>query len=376
MRDKEIELKMLENLQPRKFNKDYVEKFVTLLHDSKILKPKYAIQRKKLKLNPIKIINKDNIKNNNKKGIYITSATLDNNNQYPNINMFDNNEEYAHNLSDYEFDDEQLLTYSEKDILYNKNDNNDNNDNNDSNDNNEEINEEKGKLLYEILRTKNKFNRKNKYDKLYSSTEINELPEINNNIINYYIKRKKYFTPNFIKNFDNSLAKSIEKKNVKKLTDNQVKNLYYISKLKVFDSVDKMRNKSKILNKFKNYNQRYLSNRDLFKYDKKKWDEKRKELNKNINEIMFNKFNLDNKKYLKHMRKSVDKLHENANYIETDLGKLFNNLNDFIDKNREYIKENNHSNKESSKHSKRTSFIKKQSLNLKNPNPLLSQPSV
>ena len=191
-----------------------------MLHDSKKLKPKYSIQRKKLKINPIKIINKDNIQNNNKKGIYITSATLDNNNQYPNINIFDNNEEYTHNLSDYELDDEQLLTYSEKDILYTKNDNHDNNNIN------EETNEEKGKLLYEILRTKNKFNKKNKYDKLYSSTEINELPEINNNIINYYIKRKKYFTPNFIKNFDNSLAKSIEKKNVKKLTENQVKNLY------------------------------------------------------------------------------------------------------------------------------------------------------
>lgn len=363
MKDKEIELKMLENLQPRKFDKNYVEKFVTLLHDSKTLKPKYSIQRKKLKINPIKIINKDIIKNNNNNGIYITSATLNNNNQYPNINIFDNNEEYGHNSSDYELDDEQTLTYSEKDILNNKNDNKDNI--------NEELNEEKGKMLYEILRTKKKFNTKKKYGKLYASTEINELPKVNNNDSNYHIKRKNYFSPDFIRNFDNSLAKSIEKQNFKKLTKNQAKNLYYISELKVFDLVGKMKNKNKILNKFKNNNQIYLSNRDLFKYDKKKWDEKRKELNKNINEIMFNKFNLDNKKYLKKMRKSVDKLHDNAEYIETDLGKLFNDLNVFIDKNREYIKENNHSNKESSKHSKRGSFITK--LSLKSPNPLLTQ---
>ena len=197
-------------------------------------------------------------------GIYITSSTIENNNQYPNINIFDNNEEYGHNISDYELDDEQLLTYSEKDILYNKNVNTDNNIID------VDSNEEKGKLLYEILRTKNKFKKKNKYDKLYASTEINELPKVNNNENNYHIKRRNFFSPDFIKNFDNSLAKSIEKKNFKKLTENQVKNLYYISELKVFDSVDKMRNKNKILNKFKNYNQRYLSNRDLFKYDKKK----------------------------------------------------------------------------------------------------------
>ena len=48
-----MELKMLENLQPRKFNRNYVEKFVNLLHDSKQLNPKYSIQRKKLKLKPI-----------------------------------------------------------------------------------------------------------------------------------------------------------------------------------------------------------------------------------------------------------------------------------------------------------------------------------
>jgi len=366
---------MLENLQPRKFNRNYVEKFVNLLHDSKQLNPKYSIQRKKLKLKPIKIMktdNSNNIKNNG--GIYITKLD-ENNNQYPNINnMLDNNEEYTNNFSDYFLDEEQnnyndnnyynnnILTDTVRGILNKEKDSNIN----------LELNEEKEKLLYEILKTKNKFHKNNRYNKFYSPTEVNESKEDNN--INNNKKRKIYFSPNFVRNFDNNLAKSIEKQNFKKLTKNQVKNLYYISELKVFESVDEMKKKNKILNQIKNnQKRRYLNDIDIFKYDKKKWDKKREELNKNINEIMFNKFNLENKKYLRNMRKSVDKLHDNAQYIESDLGKLFTDLNIFIDKNSEYIKENSHSNKESSIHSKRSSFVKKQRLSLKNPKPITLQ---
>ena len=42
LNEEEIQLKMLENLQPRKYKRDYVEKFVTLLHESKSLKHKYS----------------------------------------------------------------------------------------------------------------------------------------------------------------------------------------------------------------------------------------------------------------------------------------------------------------------------------------------
>ena len=160
-----------------------------------------------------------------------------------------------------------------------------------------------------------------------------------------------------MRNFDENLSKSIEKKNFKKLTENQVKKLYYISELKLFDSFYEIKKKNKMLNNIKNNkNKRYLNNLDMFNYDIIKWNNRRKELNKNINNILFNEFNSKNKKYLKDMRKSIDKLHDNALFIEKDMGKFLNDLNIFIDKNNEYIKEYSQSNKENLIHSKRTSF--------------------
>ena len=355
---------MLENLQPKKFNKNYVEKFVTLLHESKQLSPKYSIQRKKLKLEPIR-----NIKRN--KGIYITLPKLDdNNNQIQNNYYEELNEPFPQYLIDEEqnkYDDQNyysnsILTDTVRDILYKNKDNN----------TDSELYEEKEKILYEILKTRKKFHNNNGNNGFYSQTEINERNYINS--IKHNKKIRNDLSPSFIRNFDENLSKSIEKKNFKKLTENQVKKLYYISELKLFDSFDEIKKKNKILNTLKNNrNKRYLNDLDMFNYDKIKWDNKRKELNKNINNIMFNEFNTENKRYLKDMRKSVDKLHDNALFIEKDMGKFLNDLNIFIDRNNEYIKENNQSNKDSLIHSKRTSFSRKPKKSLKNTINLLSQ---
>ena len=357
---KDLDLKMLENLQPKKFDKNYVERFVTLLHESKQLSPKYSIQRKKLKLKPIKNIKR----NKGGAGIYITLPKLDdNNNQIQNIYNEESNIPFPQYLIDEEQNkyDEQnnysnsILTDTVRNILYKKNDNN----------TDTELYEEKEKILYEILKTRKKFhNNNNDNNGLYSQTDINEKSEDN---IKNNKKRKKYLSPDFVRNFDENLSKSIEKKSFQKLTENQVKKLYYISELKLFDSFDELNKKNKILNTIKNNkNKRYLNDLDMFNYDKVKWDNKRKELNKNINNIMFNEFNSKNKKYLKDMRKSVDKLHDNALFIEKDMDKFLNDLNIFIDRNNEYIKENNQSNKDSLIHSKRTSFSKKPLKSLKN----------
>ena len=345
---------MLENLQPRKYDKNYVERFVTLLHESKTLEPKYSVQRKKLKLNSIKSNKK------NSRGIYITLPKLDNNNHYQGANTLDNNndkntisfpqhllEEEDNNIYDNNNNYNTILTDTVKDILYK----------NDDIISNLDSYKEREKLLYEILKTKRKFHT-NKRNNLYSSTEINQL--IYNNI---NMRRKNFLSPKFIRNFDKNLAKSIEKRDAKKLTENQIEKLYYISELKLFDSIDEINRKNKILKEVKDDQKRRFLNRiDLFKYDKEKWERKRKELNKNINEIMFNKFNSDNKRYLLHMRKGVDKVHENVNFIEKDLGKLFNDINDFIDKNSEYLKEN--SQKTSQIHSKRGSMSIKQTTSI------------
>lgn len=356
-----MELKVLENLQPRKFNRNYVEKFVSLLHESKDLHPKYSIQRRKLKLKPIK-----NMKSINNRGreIYIT-LSKDNNAQNKNP-LYKSNETDTIPFPQYLIDEEQnnlddtnknnnnyindsIVTDSVRDILYKKTDNNI-----DSN-----LYEEKEKLLYQILKTKKQFHKKNKY-RVYSSTETNETNGGNNSLLITKNRRKNFMSPNFIRNFDESLSRSIEKKNLKKLTENQVKKLYYISELKLFDSFDEISKKNKILNKIKNdHNGRYLNNLEMFNYDKNKWDKKRNELNKNVYNIMCNKINSENKKYLNHMRKSVDKLHDNANYINKDLGKFINDLHIFIEKNTEYINKDNQSNKGSRVHSKRGTFRKK-----------------
>jgi hypothetical protein len=348
---------MLENLQPRKYNKNYVEKFVTLLHESKLLKNKYSLHRKKLRLNSINRV----ANNNSNKGIYITLPKIENNTPYVNTNDDNNNDKNTIPFPQYLIDEEEnkndnnkyntILTDTIRNILHK-----------DELNNKLESYREREKLLYEILKTKKKFNIKRK-NKLYSSTEINQL---NDNINNE--KKHNYLSPKFIRNFDYTLAKSVERKNAKLLTDNQVKKLYYISELKLFDSFDKIREKNKILNEMKNHQKKnYLNNLDMFRYDKEKWENRRNELNKNINDIMFKKFNSENKDYLANMRNYVDKLHEDKNSIEKDLGPFLNDLNIFIDRNSEYLKDNNPSNLESRLHSNRASFSRKPRMSIKNP---------
>ena len=369
-KEKELELKMLSNLQPRKLNRNYVEKFVTLLHESKDLKPNYFRQRRKLRLNSIKIKNVNNGRNANRNGIYITLPKLDDNIQNQNMNTYDNKDDYSISVSQIISDEERnkidsysnnILTDTIRNIVYKNTDNNLDLD----------LYEQKEKLLYEKLKTKKQFHLNNLSNKnsLYLSTETNKL--INN--YNYSNnnspkKRKKLLSPLFIKNFDESLAKSMEKNNMNKLTKNQIKKLYYISELKLFDSFDKIREKNKILNEMKNHQKKnYLNNLDMFRYDKEKWENRRNELNKNINDIMFKKFNSENKDYLANMRNYVDKLHEDKNSIEKDLGPFLNDLNIFIDRNSEYLKDNNPSNLESRLHSNRASFSRKPRMSIKNP---------
>ena len=287
--EKEMELKRIESLQPKKFSKYYLDKICTILSESNIKNnEKYFNRRKNLKRN---------IKNDKKdqKEFYITSKNFEEKNNDDNI------------YNDY------ILNEDREGFLTNNN-----------------IDEEREKLLYEKLRTRKKFYNKRSYTK-----------KINNS----FNKEKKHnisLSPNIIKNFDANLAKALENNKIEKLTENQIKNLNYISDLNLFDSIDILNKKTEKLKKIKNQKKNnYLNNINLFQYDSKKWEEKRKELNKNINEIMFNKFNTENHKYLNSMRKGIDKTHENAKKIENNLNKFFLDVDNFIEKQSEYIKENN-----------------------------------
>ena len=300
-----MELKRIESLQPKKFSKYYLDRFCTILSESNLKnEQKYFIRRRKLK-------NNINNKSEEKKELYITSQNFDEN---------DNDKENEYN----EIYPEYLLIKEREGFLTNSS-----------------YDEEKEKMLYEKLKTKENFNKR-------SYKNINSL------------KGKIILTPNFIKNFDVNLAKAIEKNKMNKLTDNQAKNLYYISDLNIFNSIDKLNDKKEKLKKIKNQKNKYLNNISLFNYDSKKWNEKRKELNKNINEIMFNKFNKENHKYLNNMTKGINKTLENARNIENNLNIFFGEIDDFIDKQAEYIRENNPpSNSESRPYSKRNSLNKR-----------------
>lgn len=373
LNEKEREIKVLENMQPRRFNKDYVEKFVSLLHESRSLKPSYSSARKKIKLRHIKTENKK--PNINGNGIYITMPNLENKNDddlYRYANPSENRyakedtipfpnellEEEDKDENNYYFKNKSydILTDTVKDILLR-----------DKEKSETESYKQKEKLLYEQLRTKKAFN-KNRFN---SAKRINNIPYENNN--NYSNRRRKnYLSPKFIKNFDNNLAKSVENNNFKKLTENQVKNLYYIAELRLFDNIDELGRKNKILKELNNYKKKkYMDTIDVFKYNKKKWDEKRKEMNKNINNIMFNKFNRDNKKYLRIMKKGVEKTHDDSKLIEKDMIKYIDDINNFIDLNAEYLIEVGQSNKESLLHSKKTSFNRRPNIGKINPADIL-----
>ena len=300
-----MELKRIESLQPKKFSKYYLDRFCTILSESNLKnEQKYFVRRRNLK-------NNINNKSEEKKELYITSQNFDEN---------DNEEENEYN----EIYPEYLLIKEREGFLTNSS-----------------YDEEKEKMLYEKLKTKENFNKR-------SYKNINSL------------KGKIILTPNFIKNFDVNLAKKKEKNKMNKLTDNQAKNLYYISDLNIFNSIDKLNDKKEKLKKIKNQKNKYLNNISLFNYDSKKWNEKRKELNKNINEIMFNKFNKENHKYLNNMTKGINKTLENARNIENNLNIFFGEIDDFIDKQAEYIRENNPpSSSESRPYSKRNSLNKR-----------------
>ena len=299
-----MELKRIESLQPKKFSKYYLDRFCTILSESNLKNDKkYFIRRKNLKHDMRN-------KSEEKEDLYITSQNFEENND----DEMDENELYP----------EYLLIKEKEGFLTNTYD------------------EEKEKMLYEQLKTKENFNNKRSYKNIKS------------------LKGKIILTPDFIKNFDENLAKAVEKNKMNKITDNQAKNLYYISDLNVFNSIDILNEKKERLKQIKHQKNKYLNNISLFNYDSKKWNEKRKELNKNINEIMFNKFNKENHKYLNTMSKGIDKTLENARNIQNNLNIFFGEIDDFIDKQAEYIRENNPpSNSESRIFSKRNSMQKR-----------------
>ena len=70
---------------------------------------------------------------------------------------------------------------------------------------------------------------------------------------------RNILSPDFIRNFDPGLAKAMENNKVNKLTKNQSKNLYFISDLNIFDSIDTLNEKKDKLKKIKNQKNKYYT---------------------------------------------------------------------------------------------------------------------
>ena len=305
--ERDKNLKLLENLFCLKFDQDYIDKSSLLLYNS----PKtrnYPQKRKKLRKT---IYNYD--ENNN---LYIT---------FPKFNSVDRpikknaQTVEAQGIKNYfitdknEFEDENLEELRQK---INQEINNEN-PNYRTISNNEDLeydeNDKKGRKLYKLLKTK------------YDTT----LPKIENNNKERALMLKK------INDIDPILGKKINENQAKALTKTQQMNLFYLSELDVFNSMDKLNSKKAILNsyKYKNNKKIKLPIKDLFYYDKDKWNKFNHERNFNENEAKINEINQKNRERLDNLKSSIDKLEYEKNRTESDVHETLSKIEHFLKNN-------------------------------------------
>ena len=225
----------------------------------------------------------------------------------------------------YSEEDDDILDQNIKDILYD-------NDNGDEED-------EKGKILYDRLKTK--------YD-IFENEENNStqknyksLPKINKNKKNKKNKKqipseyKLIATPQQISEFDYNLGKSFINGNLRYLTRQQKEKLAYIAELNLFNSIDRIKEKTDIIKEIKTGSQNrktILMPIDFFKYDAVKWKKISNEKNKNLNNIVIHELNDKNREKLNGMRDYINKLNEDAFIADREVNKTISNINNFLSK--------------------------------------------
>lgn len=308
---------MLKNLALKKIDKKYADKMFDLLYNSKNLTENYSEKRINLdkEITDKNNINK-NIKDNSKNGIYITLMKPENiksNIVLPSI------------LNSYPNEDD---SYKISTLMVNR----------------------KGKEIYDQLKTKINLNNN------FKSIQNKNIGKLKYKGILPKIKIPKYLTPmkkkaeqeskfklEFISGFDKNLAENIKNKEYSKITRNQRRNLNYISELQLFNHLDKIREKNKIMNEIKGYTKRkVLLKKDIFEYNKQKWENNPKKSNLNENILDIDKFNNDNQKFLSELRSRINKINTESKDTETDVMIYLNNVDDFINKyprtiNHEYV---------------------------------------
>ena len=313
--ERERKLKLLENLFSLKLDKEYIDKSSLLLYNCRNTK-NYALKRNHLR----KTIY-DYDENNN---LYIT---------FPKFNSVDR--KYKEKSKTIESSSKQDNKYfiTDKNTLDDDNfedlrrkineeiANNEYNYNTISN--NEDLDEEnrKGKILYKLLKTK--------YENNTTENDRTSLPKI------IHRNKEEISMIKRISDIDPMLGRKFYENRVKNLTKNQKLNIFYLSELEIFNSLDKLNKKKDLLNKSKssNYKKKKLLIKDLFHYDKNKWKKLNQIKNMNKNEEMINELNEKNKKKLLHLKSTVDKLENEKLKTEIDVKETISNIDLFLEKN-------------------------------------------
>ena len=201
---------------------------------------------------------------------------------------------------------------------------------------NGDLEDEKGKILYDRLKTK--------YD-IFEKEENNDtqknyksLPKINKKKNKKNKKQipseyKLIATPQQISEFDYNLGKSFINGNLRYLTRQQKEKLAYIAELNLFNSIDRIKEKSDIIKEIKSGSQSrktILMPIDFFNYDAAKWKKIANEKNKNLNNIAIHELNDKNREKLNSMKDYINKLNVEAFLADKEVNKTISNINNFL----------------------------------------------
>ena len=280
---------------------------------------------------PKLIIDKDNKKGfANKQDIIGTNFSKTETTEYTNTNnkLLSTEKDNKDNNNNYSKKEENSLNENIKEILYDQ-------------DIMDKEEEEKGKFLYEKLKT-----RYNNFDNNNSSGKSNSNKKGRKNLSK--IKKRNIpsdyqliATPQQISEFDYYLGQAFKKGNFRFLTNKQKENLGYIGELNLFHSMNRIKEKQNMIKEMKNdkkNGKKILLPIDVFKYNAEKWKKYTFEKNKNNNDVIINELNEKNKNKLDDMKDYINKLNADAYSADKDVNNIIKNIDKFLIK---YGTENN-----------------------------------
>ena len=318
--ERDREIKLLQNLFSRKFDQDYIDKCSLLLYRCKKTK-NYPVKRMHIKKT---IYNFD--ENND---LYITLPKFNSLNK----NMKEKSKTIDYSpkeINNYFITDKNEFTEKEDkyfdDLRKKINEGIENDNLNFNTINNEEVEEEisqKEKRLYNILKTR------------YPTMPNDNHASINLPKIVDKRNREEILLQKRIMDIDPILGQKINQNKANTLTKNQQLNIFYLSELDVYNNLDKLNKKKIILNRNKNQflGKNKVLLKDLFHYDKEKWEKICYERNFNVNEAKIKEYNEENRQKLNYFKNNIDKLEVEKDKTEKDVQEALSHIESFLQKN-------------------------------------------